>query len=179
MYDDFYALIGQPKKVMGLDDLQALVHEGGRIDGDLLAHRPGGVSKRLLLGDRGELFAAPAAERSPGGGENDRLDRVRTGRPHKLEERRVLRVHRQDPQPFLGGQAGHERPRTDQALLVCQGQHPVVLERRQARFEPGEPDDGIEDDVGFNLPDEPRCPVRAAQHVDLRIERRRHSGRGL
>jgi hypothetical protein len=34
----------------GFDDLEALVHHGGGVDGDALAHDPGGVFEGLLRG---------------------------------------------------------------------------------------------------------------------------------
>ncbi len=41
---------GQVEEAAGLDDLEALVHHGGGVDGDALAHDPGGVLEGLLRG---------------------------------------------------------------------------------------------------------------------------------
>ncbi len=52
-----------------LDDLQALVHEGGRVDRDLGSHVPGGVGQRLGRTHRLEV-GRPVAERSARGGQD-------------------------------------------------------------------------------------------------------------
>ena len=39
---------GEVEEAAGLDDLEALVHHGGGVDGDALAHDPGGVLEGLL-----------------------------------------------------------------------------------------------------------------------------------
>ena len=63
-----------------LDQLQALVDQGGRVDGDQRAHRPGRVGHRLLDGDVGQLGALAAAERAAGGGEHQPGDLAPRGR---------------------------------------------------------------------------------------------------
>ena len=40
------------EQLVGLDDLEALVHERRRVDGDLRAHDPGGVGQGVVDGDR-------------------------------------------------------------------------------------------------------------------------------
>ena len=47
------------KQVIGLDQLEPLVHQGRRVDGDLAAHRPVGMAQRLLR--RGAAPAAPGS----------------------------------------------------------------------------------------------------------------------
>ena len=61
------ALVGQAEQVVGLDDLQALVHQGRGVDRDLGAHRPIGMLERLLRRGRGQVGGGAAAEarRSP------------------------------------------------------------------------------------------------------------------
>jgi hypothetical protein len=57
--------LGDVEEAAGLDDLQALVQHGGRVDGDAPAHHPGGVLERLLGGDGGELASGQLAEGPP------------------------------------------------------------------------------------------------------------------
>ena len=53
-----------------LDDLEALVHQRRRVDGDLAAHPPGRVAQRGVDGDVGERLGRQVAERAAGGGED-------------------------------------------------------------------------------------------------------------
>ena len=55
-----YVDIVQPVR---LDDLQALVHERGRVDGDLGAHAPGGMGQRIGRGAPPSRSAGAVAER--------------------------------------------------------------------------------------------------------------------
>ena len=59
MDDDIDVLVGDIVEPVGLDDLQALVHERGRVDGDLGAHVPGRVGQGVL-GARRPPGARPA-----------------------------------------------------------------------------------------------------------------------
>ena len=68
------ALVRHAEEVVRLDDLEALVHQRGRIDGDLGAHRPVGVLERLLRRDGGQVRGRPAAEGAAGAGEEELLD---------------------------------------------------------------------------------------------------------
>ena len=60
-------VIGHVEQVMRFDDLQALVHKRGGIDGDLRAHVPRGMVQRLSRGDAIKIGALPAAEGAAGG----------------------------------------------------------------------------------------------------------------
>ena len=64
VHDHVDALVRRPEQVVGLDDLEALVHQRRRVDGDLGAHRPSGVLERLIDRHMGELPAREAAERA-------------------------------------------------------------------------------------------------------------------
>ena len=60
------------EQAAGLDDFQALVQHGGRVDGDAAAHHPGGVFERLLRRDRAQTRSSGSfAEWPAGGGEPD------------------------------------------------------------------------------------------------------------
>ena len=67
----------QGEEAAGLDDLEALVHQGGGVDRDALTHDPGGVFERLLGGDVLEVAEWGVAEGATGGGEPDLLDLLR------------------------------------------------------------------------------------------------------
>src|SRR3989337_4045035 len=61
--DDPIDLSGlQVEEPTGLDDLQSLVHQCGRIDGDLFPHDPRRVPKGLLWGDTAEALSRTLAK---------------------------------------------------------------------------------------------------------------------
>ncbi len=99
MDDHFDALVRQVEQMMGFDDLEPFVHEGGGVDRDLLPHGPGGMGQGLLPGDRGQVRRRPAPEGSAGRSDHQRVDRPSAGSRHQLEERRVLGIDRQDGDP--------------------------------------------------------------------------------
>ena len=77
-----------------LDDLQALVGEGRRIDGDLGAHRPGRVLEGLLGCDGGHLVGGCVKERAAGRREHERRDARHGFADEALPDGRVLRIDR-------------------------------------------------------------------------------------
>ncbi len=90
----------------------------------------------------------------------------------------MLGVHGQHLHTAAGGQVRDQRARTDKAFFVGQSESRTILESRQARLQTGEPNNGVEHEIGLDLTDKPGGCVRAATHTDLRIERRRYGGRG-
>ena len=64
---------GEVEEAAGLDDLEAFVHHGGRVDGDALAHDPGGMFEGLLWGDVFEVGQGGVAEGAARCGEPDLL----------------------------------------------------------------------------------------------------------
>ena len=64
VHDDVDPVVRRAEQVVGLDHLEALVHQRRRVDRDLAAHRPGRVLERLL--DRHVVAARPARGRGTG-----------------------------------------------------------------------------------------------------------------
>jgi len=56
---DLHSLVAEPKQMMRLDQLEALVDQRRRVDRDPAPHLPGGVGERLLGRHRGEIAAPP------------------------------------------------------------------------------------------------------------------------
>ena len=128
-----------------LDQLQPLVHQGGAVDRDERAHRPGGVGQRLLGGHVGQLGPAAAAERTAGRGQHQPADLVGPPGPQALGQGRVLGVHRHDlpgPRALLD-----ERAADDQRLLVGQRQRAAGVQGGQRGGQPGRAGQPVEDDV--------------------------------
>ena len=108
VYDDVDPLVRRAEEVMGLDQLEALVHQRGRVDRDLAAHRPRGVLEGLLDAHALEVGAAAAAERAAAGGEHELVDRSRPLGGDELMQGRVLGVHGDDLRPGGLRELDHE-----------------------------------------------------------------------
>ena len=67
LHHDLDLLGGQAEQPDRLDQLQALVHQGGRIDGDLGTHVPVGVLEGIGLGLAPQLLGLHAEEGAAGG----------------------------------------------------------------------------------------------------------------
>ncbi len=150
--DDVDAVVADAEQVVGLDQLQALVHQGGRVDRDPAPHLPGGVREGLGRGDAIEVVTT--AERPAGGGQHEPLHRRGALGPQELEQRRVLGVHRQDPGLRRLGKRGDELAADHQALLVGEREVDPLRERDDRRPEPGDADDRVQDEVGLGRGDQ-------------------------
>src|ERR1017187_144880 len=155
----------QPKKPPGLDQLQPLVGECGRVHGDLWPHGPVGVfqsirgrrSKEPLLGPVPERAAARCQYDPPHARARVALD--------ALEDGAVLAVDGQDPRhpphdlrhPDLAGE--------NRDLFRGEGQVLPRGDRGQGRLESRRADDGDEDDVGAGQGREVRDAPRAGQEA--------------
>ena len=95
-------VVGDAEQVVRLDQLEALVHQRGRVDRDLPAHVPGRVGERLLAGHRVELACGPR-NGPAAGGEHQPVDRARAARPRSAGRARSARSPR--------GAAGRPWPR--------------------------------------------------------------------
>ena len=124
MHDDLDPVVGDAEQLVGLDDLQALVHQRARIDGDLRAHLPRRVGQSLIDTDLGELGGRSATERSAAGSQHDPGDLAigLSAGSQALMHRAVLAV---DGHEFCAGDRAkwlHDRRTGDEALLVGQRQ---------------------------------------------------------
>ena len=80
VHDDVDLLVRRAEQVVGLDQLEPLVHQRRRVDRDLAAHRPRRVGERLLDRDVLEVLALEAAERAARGGQDQAVDGARGAR---------------------------------------------------------------------------------------------------
>src|ERR1700751_4094994 len=62
------------KQPMSLDYLKSLIHQGGRIYGDLIAHSPGRMLQGICNGNPREALCWPLAKGSARGSENHSFD---------------------------------------------------------------------------------------------------------
>src|SRR6266540_2753336 len=147
VHDDLDALVGQREQEMRLDQLEALVGERRRVDRDLGAHGPGWMRERFLRSYGAELVAVSAAKGPTGSRQDERLDCLLCPAFEALEGGAVLAVHgqQQPPTPLPRGQ--RELAGDDEALLVRKRELNASLQRPESRIEPGEADDGVQDDL--------------------------------
>ena len=106
------------EEAASLNDLKALVHHGGGVDGDALTHDPGGVLEGLLGGDVGEVGEGGVAEGAAGGGEPDLLDLGGFAAAHGLMDGVVLGVDGEDLCVVLAGGGHDEVAGGDEALFI-------------------------------------------------------------
>src|SRR3990172_8604462 len=91
--DDHVDLSGlQVEEPTGFDDLQPLVHQCGRIDGDFLPHDPRRVPKGLFRGDAAEALSRTLAKRAARGRQKDPLQVRTIVSRQTLEDRRGLTI---------------------------------------------------------------------------------------
>src|SRR5205807_1453376 len=130
-----------------LDQLETLVGECGRVDGDLRAHVPGRVRKRIVRRNALQLLAPAPAERTARRGQHERVDLFRRTAVETLERSGVLAVDRKQCSPSASLCLERKLARGDEALLVGQGQVDAALERPERCGKTGESDDRVEDEV--------------------------------
>ncbi len=123
------------------------------------------MAQRVVDGDIGELGQRPAPEGAARGGEDERLDGARVLVAHQLVQRRVLGVDGdQQGAAALGGIA-HERATGDEALLVRERDIDPGLERGERRAQAGDPDAGVQHEVGRDLECQRGDALRALEHA--------------
>ena len=137
------------------------------------------MRERVLRRHRRQLVAHAAPERAAGAGEHERVDLLRRPSLEALEERGVLAVDREDAPAAAPLRLECELAGGDEALLVREREVDAVLERPERRVDAGEPDDGVEDDVGLAAVEQ---LGEVAAHLRVlgrdAVERRRAGGRG-
>ena len=94
-----------------------------------------------------------------------------------LEERRVLAVDRQRPSAAARLRRGRDLAGGDERLLVREREVDAVLHRPERRVDAGEPDDGVQDDVGLRAVEQ--LGEVAADLLERRVDavERRRAGR--
>ena len=110
----------QVEQTASLNDLKSLVHQGGRVNGDALAHLPRGMVQRLLDRDVGKIRLWRVKERSAGSGQPDALDFFHPAATQALVDGIVLAVDGQQRLALAAGLGGDQFSGGDQAFLVGQ-----------------------------------------------------------
>ncbi len=148
MQDHADAVAGHVEEPPRLHHLQALVHHRRRVDRHLRAHRPRRVAERLGGRDGAERGEIARAKRTAGGRQHEPLDRFRLLAREALEERRVLRIDRQNLRPRRPRRRRHERPADDEALLVGERDPLARAAPPRASTTARRPDERCHDNIG-------------------------------
>ena len=143
---------GQREQMMGLDEFQALVHQGRGIDRDLRAHRPVRMLERLLHGCRSLIASALAVRNGP-------PDAVRITR--RTSSRRLPLIAWNSAlcsestgstvAPAAAARAHEQAAGADQRFLVGESDDRAALGRGQRRLEAGRAGDRADHPFGRTL----------------------------
>ena len=160
----------QPVQPHGLDDLQSLVHEGGRVDGDLGPHAPVRVLQSVRRGLMLQFLMAQAEKRPAGAGQQQTLYLPAIPAAlQALENGRVLRIHRHD----LGAAAlrlrHHQLAGAHQRLLIGQSDALFLPDSRQRGFQSNAAHDGGDHRVRLRQHRRLQKPLRPLRHPDIRV----------
>ena len=131
VHDDVDVGVGDVEEQVGLDELEALVHQRRGVDRDHRAHVPGRVREGVVHGHVGEVVAARPRNGPPLAVSTSRATSLARAAAQALRERRVLGVDR-DELPGCG-RGADEVTAGDQRLLVGQRDGAAGLQRRQGR----------------------------------------------
>ena len=144
-------VVGHAEQLVGLDHLEALVHQRAGVDRDLRTHRPRRMGQRLLDADVG------AARRPCGRGTGRRWPSAGAGRPPGpapptsagTGARRSARCRRAPARrrasPAAAGRSG---PAAIRLSLLARARRLPAAQRGDRDRQPGEADDRVDDDVG-------------------------------
>ena len=164
--DDLDLLRRQTEQPHSLDELEALVHQGGAVDGDLCAHVPVGMLEGVGLGLAPQLFGLHAEEGAAGGRQQDLGQALGALLIlQALEDGRVLAVHGQQLHAVLFHSLRDQMSAGDKALLVGQRQVVAALDGAQACAKAGNAHNAVQHHVRVVQ----RCqflqPLRAGEQL--------------
>ncbi len=131
--DDLDHVRRRIKQPACLDNLEALVHHGGRIDRNLASHHPVWMGARLIGCHVGQIGQGRIAERATGCSQQNFLDAALIETPRKITGQRlengiVFAVHRQQRRAMLTHRVHEQLAGHHQHLLV--GQHDLFTGAR-------------------------------------------------
>ena len=171
MHDHLHLIGRHVEQPARFDDLEPLVHQGGRVDRDLGPHFPRRVLERVLHGHAREPRLRRLTERPPGRGEKDPVNIGSPVAGQALEHGAVLGIdgeelHAPGPRGRRHQAAGHH-----ERLLVGERHRPAGLDRRHGREQSDASDQRRDDDVRFDVAAQRHQPVGAGE--ELRSWRRK------
>ncbi len=134
---------------MCFDDLKALVHQGGRIDGHLFPHLPARVPQGLLGGHIFESLDRIVEKGPSGGCQDDAVNVFSMVADHGLENGAVLAVDGKDVYPHTPRFLHHDFTAHDQGLFIRQSNVFFGLDRGKCGDQTDGPDKCRNDHIGL------------------------------
>mmetsp|Transcript_3174 Transcript_3174/g.6880 ORF Transcript_3174/g.6880 Transcript_3174/m.6880 type:complete len:228 (-) Transcript_3174:94-777(-) len=153
---------------MRLDHLQPFVHQRGRVDRDLRAHRPIRVLERVRNRHIAQLLHRPVSERAARSGQNHLAKPAIRRALQTLEDRRVLRVGGRHEHVVFLHEREHYRPARDERLLVRQRDVFPALDGGDGWEKPGAADDSRHDHFRVAVRSDFHHAVVTSHHFDGR-----------
>ena len=138
MHQNLYLLRRHSKEPRSLHKLQPLIHHCSRIYGNLGAHTPIGMLKRLRLCGRLNLLIGKLSEWSSRCSKQQLLHLSKLPL-QALEDCRMLRIHRQQRHPVALCSCSNNGTCGNKGLLICKGYCLAALYGRKSRLKPAEP----------------------------------------
>ena len=148
MHHDGDPVLFDGKQVPCLDNFQALVHQGSRIDGNLGPHVPVRVGDGLGRSRRSHSLARPVEERAAGRRQDDARHPLGLREIEHLKDRVMLGIDRQQRRAAAPHFRLDEIPGADQALLVRERNDRPLPHGTQGRLQAGGADDPGHHPVG-------------------------------
>ena len=136
MDDRHNFVVSRIKQPMGFNHFQALVGQGGGINGHLGAHTPGRMVQTLADRDLFQFFPAFPPEGSAGSRQENPFDILMLVPLKGLENGAVLTVHRGKPYPLLLYRSHYQAASRHQGFLVGQGNVLAGSDGGKGRFQP-------------------------------------------
>ena len=165
-----HLLQGQLIEPHGLDELQALIHQGGAVDGDLGPHVPVGVLESVLRAHFFQLLIAFAIEGATAAGEPQAADLAAVPAAlEALENGAVLGVYGHDLRPAAAGGLHHQLPGADQGLLVGQGDAPAQGDGGQGGLQANGPHQTGDHGVGLRRGGGPAQALPTGEHLCVQV----------
>src|SRR5258708_5006002 len=118
MYDHAHLRGRQVEQSAGLDDLETLVHQRGRINGDAVAHFPCGMVQRLGNSNIGKFGYRSIQKRSARSSEPDTADFIRPATAQTLMDGIMLAINWKQRLALAAGFGGDELSGGHEAFFV-------------------------------------------------------------
>ena len=176
MHDDLDVVEVDAVEQAGLEQLEALVDQGGGVDGDHPAHRPGGVGHRLLGRDVAQLgrgCGRGTARRTRSGSAGAPRRRGRRAAPGRTPS---ARSRRRRSGPGAAASVTRRPPITSDSLLARASVVPAASAARVGS-QPGGAGDAVEHHVGTRSAASRVGGVRPGPDLDAGQLRRRRGRR--
>ena len=152
-----------------LNNLKALIHKGGGVNGNLLTHLPGGVSQGIGQGYALKVGLSPSIEWTARCSENKSLNLRLLTRTKGLEDCGMLAVHGNDLHAAFLCKSHNKLTCDNKRLLVCKGKSLARLNGGKGGRKACLTENGVNDRIGRALGNSLTNPCPARGNLDTRV----------